>query len=321
MSERWPQRALLVTGKGGVGKTALSAALACAQARAGHRVLVAEIGSDEDEPSPLIRALGGSRPRDGGLRPILPGLEAVRLTPQAGQQGFFRDTLRVKLLVDAAMRLSAIRRFLSAAPAFNELGVLYQLFQLMREKRPDGQPRFERLVVDTPATGHALALTQLPDIVLKLIPTGPIGAATGAGLGALRDPRRTACIVVALPEVLPVTEALELVEGFERRETAVREIWVNRVPGDPFEGRPEAGQAARALFAAEGAGKGAMWGARTLARLERSREAIELLRSKSPRPLRFLPEYLLEGPALVEALAEELSRDAFGDLAAPLSGD
>ena len=204
--DRWPQRALMVTGKGGVGKTTLAAALARTLAREGHYVLAAEIaGDDGDGPSPLIEALGGRRPRDGGLRPVLPNLEVVRLTPHAGQQGFFRDTLRIKLLVDAALRLAAIRRFLSAAPAFNELGVLYELFRLMRERRPDGRPRFERVVVDTPATGHALAITQLPDIVLRLIPGGPIGTATREGLSILRDPAQTASIVVTLPEALPVT--------------------------------------------------------------------------------------------------------------------
>ena len=303
MLESWPQRALMVTGKGGVGKTSLSAALARALAQAGSSVLVAEIGSDADEPSPLIQALGGNRPRESGVQPILPRLEAVRLTPHAGQQGFFRDTLRVKLLVDAAMRLSAIRRFLSAAPAFNELGVLYQLFQLMRERRPDGRLRFDRIVVDTPATGHALAITQLPDIVLRLIPSGPIGVATREGLGILRDPAQTASIVVTLPEALPVTEALELIEGFQQSNTAVLELWVNRMPLDPFALRPEARQAAQALVNAE---RLPFWGARTLQRIARAQSAIAKLHAKGDLAVRMLPEYLREGPALGEALAREL---------------
>lgn len=304
MIETWTQRALMVTGKGGVGKTSLSAALARALALTGQSVLAAEVGSDADEPSPLIQALGGRRPRDVGVRPIHPHLEAVRLTPQAGQQGFFRDTLRVKLLVDGAMRLSAIRRFLSAAPAFNELGVLYQLFQLMRARRPDGRPRFDRVVVDTPATGHALAITQLPDIVLRLIPSGPIGTATREGLGILRDPAQTASIVVTLPEVLPVTEALELIEGFARGNTAVQAIWVNRVPFDPFARREEALRAAQAL--ADGA-RPPLWGAQTLRRIARARSAIASLRAQSSLAIRTIPEHLLEGPRLVEALAGDLS--------------
>ncbi|MDR0966530.1 MAG: AAA family ATPase [Myxococcales bacterium] len=305
MMQSWSQRALMVTGKGGVGKTSLSAALARALAEQGHRVLVAEVGSDADEPSPLIRALGGKRPRDSGVRPVLPNLEAVRLMPYAGQQAFLRDTLRVKLLVDAALRLAAIRRFLSAAPAFNELGVLYQLFQLMRERRPDGHPRFERVIVDTPATGHALAIAQLPDIVLRLIPGGPIGTVTREGLAILRDPAQTASIVVTLPEALPITESIELIEGFRQNKTPVVEVWVNRMPLNPFEGRPEAERAALALAATQAP---PFWGAQTLQRLARAQDALGALRAQTSLPIRVFPEKLLEDPALSAALSKDVAK-------------
>ena len=69
------------------------------------------------------------------------------------------------------------RRFLAAAPTFPEMGVLYRLLDLVRAKRRDGTDEHEMIIVDLPATGHALALAQIPASLLRVIPSGPIAAA------------------------------------------------------------------------------------------------------------------------------------------------
>ena len=86
---------------------------------------------------------------------------------------------------------------------------------LVRAKRRDGSDEHELIIVDLPATGHALALAQIPASLLRVIPTGPIANAVREGLDLLTDPARTGAIVVTLPETLPVSEALELVQGIE----------------------------------------------------------------------------------------------------------
>ena len=85
-----------------------------------------------------------------------------------------------------------------------------------------------------PASGHALGLTGLPERLLSLMPTGPIARALKEGLPWFTEPDKCGAYVVTLPETLPVTEALELVEGLEKTDTPVGGVIVNRVLNDPF---------------------------------------------------------------------------------------
>jgi len=124
-----PLRAVLVTGKGGVGKTTVAASLARYAAQAGKRVLVAEIGTEDTTSSALADVLGLPALAGEPIE-VAPNLHAVALQPSLGHQRFLRDVLPMKFLADAAMKTGAIRRFLSAAPTFPEMGVLYRLLDL-----------------------------------------------------------------------------------------------------------------------------------------------------------------------------------------------
>src|SRR5258706_83390 len=85
-----------------------------------------------------------------------------------------------------------------------------------RRGRARGRPHHETILFDMPATGHALAMTELPDLLLRLIPRGPIAAALREGQTVMYDPERTTALVVTLAEALPVTESLELIAGLRR---------------------------------------------------------------------------------------------------------
>src|SRR5205085_873127 len=126
--------------------------------------------------SPLADALGLEKLTEEAVM-VTDNLRAAALAPALGHQRFLRDVLPMKILADAAMRSAAIRRFLAAAPTFPEMGVLYRLLDLVRAKRRDGSVEHETIIVDLPATGHALALAQIPQSLLRVIPTGPIANA------------------------------------------------------------------------------------------------------------------------------------------------
>jgi anion-transporting ArsA/GET3 family ATPase len=293
------RRCVLVTGKGGVGKTTLAAALARIAAWEGRRVLVAEVAPDGKVPSPLAEALGGSHSAEEPLK-VLAGIRSVLLTPSMGHRRFLHDTFPVKVVADAAMRSTTIRRFLSAAPAFGEMGVLYRMLDLMRQKRSDGSFEHELAVVDLPATGHALAITQLPELILKIIPGGPIGRAVREGLSLFTDARQTSTVVVTLPESLPVTESLELTEGLARNHVPLAAMVVNRVPQDPFTADE------RAHVDSLNAAAGPLLGVRELERLDRAQVALDRLHKASRLPVFSVPEVPERGPALSERLAHLL---------------
>ena len=287
---------MLVTGKGGVGKTTVTASLARFAASRGKRVLCAEIAGDPAASSALADALGVDHL---DIEPITvsENIKAVLLAPHLGHTKFLRDVLPMKLLADAAMRSAAIRRFLAAAPTFPEMGVLYRLLDLVRMKRKDGSDEHELIIVDLPATGHALALAQIPASLLRIIPSGPIAAAVREGLDLLTDKQRTGAIVVTLPETLPVSEALELVKGITQHDIPLAQVMVNRVPFDPFSEAER--EAVRAILS----GRGPTLGERTMERIDRARVSLARLQREVTVPIVALQDIWLDGPRLAEEMA------------------
>lgn len=296
MNRLLPLRAVLVTGKGGVGKTTVTASLARFAASRGKRVLCAEMAGDPAASSALADALGVDH-LDVEPVTVAENMKAVLLAPHLGHTKFLRDVLPMKLLADAAMRSAAIRRFLAAAPTFPEMGVLYRLLDLVRTKRRDGSDEHEMIIVDLPATGHALALAQIPASLLRVIPSGPIAAAVREGLDLLTDKQRTGAIVVTLPETLPVSEALELARGITQHDIPLAQVIVNRVPFDPFS--DEERDAVRAMLA----GRGPTLGERTMERIERARVSLARLERAVNVPIVALQDVWLDGPRLAEEMA------------------
>lgn len=295
----WERRALLISGKGGVGKTTVAAALARAAVDAGRRVLLAEVevaNEPQDGPSPLA-SLVGATPSGSHVSEVGPGLSFVRLSAVEGQRLFLQDVLPLRIMADAAMRTRALRRFLEAAPALREMGVLYQMLHLLRRTRSDGSPLHPLCVLDLPATGHALALAALPDTLLSVIPSGPIGRATREGLALLRDPALTGALLVTLPEPLPVSETLELAGALARHRIPLAGAVLNRMPEDPFSpgGRAALGKLLQA--------HGPHQGQRALDRLDRARTAQARLAAGLSAPLFTLPDLPETGRELVTRLA------------------
>lgn len=304
----WNRRALLVSGKGGVGKTTLAAVLAVAAARSGRPVLLVEMAPDEEGPSPLGSLLG-ARAAGSRVTPVRPHLHFVRLAASEGHRHFLQDTLPLRWLADAALRSRALRRFLEAGPALREMGLLYQMLSLLRRTHGDGRFMYPLSIIDLPATGHALAIAALPRSVLGLMPGGAIGRSVREGLDFLQDPARTAVLLTSLPEPLPVSEAFTLASELQRLGLPLAASVLNRMPEDPF--TPESRAALGRLLAAHGP----HLGVRALAHLERARAARERLASGLRVPLLTLPELPATGLELVERLADTFTPARLGDAA------
>lgn len=154
------------------------------------------------------------------------------------------------------------------------------------------------IIVDLPATGHALALAQIPASLLRVIPTGPIAAAVREGLELLTDPARTGAVVVTLPETLPVSEAIELVAGIHEHQIPLAHVFVNRVPFDPFS--EEEREAVRRILDTTPP----TLGERTLERIDRARGALDRIsRAIVDVPISTVQDVWLDGPRLAEEVA------------------
>ena len=289
---------LLVTGKGGVGRTIVSAAIAMAAARAGKRVLLTEIADSADARSPLAQFFGKKnftrKPKS-----VAKNLKACHLWAPYGHELFLRTTIPGGALIGAAIRSKPLQSFLQTAPSFLEMGWYYHLLTLMRATRKNGDYEHELIIVDMPATGHTLALTGLPDQLLRLIKKGPMVKALHEGKAFLNSPESAAAVVVTLPEQLPVSEALELIEGLQETEVPVGCVMLNRFPENPF--TPEELAIVQKTIESKN-----IFGALDFYRILRSKEAIRRLTGKIDYPVFKVTELELEGPTLPVAISDEL---------------
>src|SRR5512139_1692771 len=198
------RRLLIVTGKGGVGKSTVSAALALLAARAGKRVLVCEVNAQE-RVAPLL----GAAPAGPRVREALPGLFTVNVTPQEAMREYGLMVLRFRTIYEAVFENRLVRYFLKAVPSLAELVMLGKILNEVRSEER-GRPRWDLVVVDAPATGHAVQLLRVPGALVDTVPAGPLRHDAQWMQALLVDPAITALAIVTLPEEMPVNEAIEL---------------------------------------------------------------------------------------------------------------
>lgn len=206
------KRLLVVTGKGGVGKSTLAAALALQSAREGLRTLVCEVNAKER----ISQLLG--RPEVGPeVTTIDENLWAVNVRPQEAMREYALMRLKFESIYSAVFENRVVRYFLRFIPSLAELVMLGKILFHLKEKRPDGSWRFDRIVIDAPATGHAITFLSVPQIILDTVPPGAMSEEATWMRDTLVDPKTTGVVLVSLPEELPVNETLELHEALATR--------------------------------------------------------------------------------------------------------
>ncbi len=193
-----------MTGKGGVGKSTVAAALALLAARAGKRVLVCEVNAQE-RVAPLL----GAPPAGARVAEALPGLFTVNVTPHEAMREYGLMVLKFRTIYEAVFENRLVRYFLRAIPSLAELVMLGKILNEVRAEER-GRPRWDLVVVDAPATGHAVQLLRVPSALVDTVPGGPLRHDAEWMQALLVDPARTALAIVTLPEEMPVNEAIEL---------------------------------------------------------------------------------------------------------------
>lgn len=251
------RRLVFVLGKGGVGKSAVAAAIGTAWARSGKRALVIEVGG-QHRLSPLFGATTEHADEPVELAPDLFG---VSIDVERATEDYLAAQLKVRPLVDLLTRSKAFHNFTAAAPGLAEMVTLGRIWNLAIDVR-GGTPVWDHLVVDCPATGHGIALIGIAGRVGDMAGEGPIHHQAERIQQIVTHPAATGVAVVARPEELPVSEAAEAVETLTRDGYPVAAVVLNGVHAAPFtpaevaplqrvaeQGGPAAGAAASALHA------------------------------------------------------------------------
>jgi anion-transporting ArsA/GET3 family ATPase len=199
------RRLVFLTGKGGVGKSVVGAAIALAARERGKRVLLVEVAA----PLEAARLLGGP-PSRGRETQAMPGLFTLNLDPAVVMDEYVRHVVKLEMFTRRILESPIYRRFFAAAPGLKELMVLGKIMVLEEARaRFSQKPLWDLVVVDAPATGHGLAFLRVPLAASAAAPVGPIGHNARRVLAMLRDPRRTALVLVAVPEEMAVVEAVQ----------------------------------------------------------------------------------------------------------------
>lgn len=280
------RRLLMFTGKGGVGKSTVVAAVAIEAARRGGRPLVVELGH-RASMEPVFNVSGiGYEPKAVGR-----GVHAMNMDFQLALQDYITEHVRVQRLTKAILQNKALQRFFAAAPSVSEVATLNKLSALERET-VDGKPKWDPILVDLDATGHALMLLNTPNVMNRLVGQGPMRRLIDGFSELLRDPKRSVLSLVTLPRELVAQETKELYQKLRsEHDVPLGTLFVNQVPQldvdaeamaqlDAARGKaPEGGDEFAALNLLE----------RHAERVERARVQIDALRNSVDLPMVELP--------------------------------
>ena len=215
----WPRR-VLITGKGGVGKSTIATALALAAARMGARPLLVEASARASLRTLLGVELGGTPV------PLGDGIDGMSLAGESAVLALAADLLHSRRLAKLLLGHRATSTLLRAMPAVAEVAAVHVLTQLT-EHAP--------VVVDLEATGHARMWFELRDTLAPVMNRGPIAELLARSHAQLVDPKHTGLLLVTRPESLAVSEALESCTELQRRGGVMpRAILVNATtPSEP----------------------------------------------------------------------------------------
>ncbi len=217
------RQVVLVTGKGGVGKSVVTAALALRARALGLRPLVFEC----DAPG-HISLLPKGRPASDEVAEIAPGILGINQKSDDAIKDYAAASLPSRALADLLFENRIARLFLKASPSVTEMAMVGRIAILAEKHGADGP-----ILVDLHATGHALSLLRAPGGIMKVLRAGVLYERAKKIEALLQDPARTAFITVALPEELPVTELLELHEKLLEFKAPQGPVILNGMMTDP----------------------------------------------------------------------------------------
>ena len=194
------RKLLFVTGKGGVGKTTIAAALAQLGSLHGKRTLVGEVDAKGN-----LADFFEIGPTSFKEREVSPGLFAMTMDTEESLKEYLGLQLKIPILARIGPLARTFDFVANAAPGVKEILTIGKFLWEVREGS------YDLVVVDAAATGHITGQLAAPQAIQELVQVGLVRDQTGWMLDILRDPAQTGVVIVAAPEEMPVNETLELV--------------------------------------------------------------------------------------------------------------
>jgi anion-transporting ArsA/GET3 family ATPase len=310
------RRLLFFTGKGGVGKSTVTAAIALLAAERGKRVLLVEVDAKGNLTALFEHAPVGFDPVE-----VYPGVHAMQMQTEASLREYLKLNLRVPVIGRIGPMASMLEFVATAAPGVKEILTVGKVCWEVRESI-EGRADWDVVIVDAAATGHVLAQLDSPRAIRELVQVGPVRTQTDWMAELLADPAITQLHVVTSPEEMPINETIELVDAARAQiEVSLGSVIVNRVLPEPFTRADEPVFAAlrapagvEALTTRIGGGAGAVLDAAGLAVALRRSRSVHLARLQEAvaLPIVYLPYLFVRDHGLrvtrmvADALADEL---------------
>ena len=211
---------VVVTGKGGVGKSVVTAALGRLLATRGRKVLLFEV-----DPRENLHKLLDTQPSGGEIVKAAPGLFLQHIEPRELIDDLVREKLKIKMLVNRVLASPVHRHFTEGAPGLKESAVFGRALRMVEGHGPPALRRPDVVILDAPATGHGVSWLAAPQLVADVVRSGPIGHMAELISAFLADRERCGVVLVTTAEEMPVEETTELIgslrERFDRHPEAV----------------------------------------------------------------------------------------------------
>lgn len=307
MSTLADKRFVLITGKGGVGKTTVCAAEALALAAKGKRVLVAMCNAKE-----RLSVMLGVPPIGPMIAHVAPNVWAVNMDPEKAVEEYGTLVLHSRALYKTLFDNRYVRTFLRAVPGMHEWAMLGKAWWHTTERDEGGAWKYDVVILDAPATGHGLDMLRVPKVILDVVPPGILRRDAERAWQLFQDGATSAIVLVTLPEEMPTTETIELARALREMGLPIGRVVVNGVLPPLFsrdERRDLAAAGVTVARAADDPGEAVLAAARDRAIRERVQaESLNRLSKELPVPPAFLPLLMEDAarPEAIQALAKRV---------------
>ncbi|MFI5206641.1 MAG: ArsA family ATPase [Gemmatimonadales bacterium] len=223
---------IVVTGKGGVGKTVVAAALGRIMADRGRRVLLLDADSREAQ-----HRLFGAPPSGGEVVSLMPRLAVLNAVPRTILDREVALALKIKVLSNRVLASPIYQHFADGAPGLKEMMLLGYALKVAEG---DAKPKADLVIIDAPGSGHGLSLLAAPLLMSEVITTGPLGHMASRIAALVADPARCAIVLPTLAEEMAVQETLETIAAMERRISRAPSMVVVNAVFPPRDGGAQA---------------------------------------------------------------------------------